>query len=103
MLPSMPSNASIAVVIATHDRPKYLDQCLASIAVQSEMPAQVIVIDDGSACDLSEINRRFERQLPLLWLRQPHGGVARARNHAASFVDAQWLCIMDDDDLMLPD
>jgi hypothetical protein len=99
----MPSSHPIAVVIATRDRPALLDRCLQSIAEQSELAGQVVVVDDGSAEPVDGVVARHAGALPITLVRQAHRGVAAARNAALTHVDRPWLCVMDDDDLMLPD
>lgn len=52
---------SISVVIPTYNRREDLDRCLQSVYNQSIAPAQVIVVDNGSAA-LSDIIAKWEEQ-----------------------------------------
>lgn len=90
------------VVIVTHNRLAFLKESIASVYLQTVQDFQLIVVDDGSedgtADYLASINEsRFT------YLRQEKAGIAAARNLAAEYVQADWVVIHDDDDIMLPD
>ncbi|MGH9354003.1 MAG: glycosyltransferase family 2 protein [Terriglobia bacterium] len=97
------SNASTAtsplysIIIAVCDDWMPLHHCLRSIAQQTNAPRfEVTIADDGSKQPAPEFIRDWESCYPLTIVRQPHAGVAAARNRGAQvskgsvwvFVDA---------------
>ena len=94
--------SAISVVIATRDRATWLAACLDSVARQTERPGAVVVIDDGSVDETPAVLAAFAEQLPLTVARSPSRGMAAARNLGTALTPTRYICVMDDDDLMLP-
>ncbi|MGA2346707.1 MAG: glycosyltransferase family 2 protein [Candidatus Sulfotelmatobacter sp.] len=70
-----------SVVIAVCNDWGPLEQCLRSLHEQTNPPGfEVIVADDGSAETAPESIRRWNGSYPLTVVRQPHAGIAAARN-----------------------
>jgi glycosyltransferase involved in cell wall biosynthesis len=70
-----------SVIIAVYNDWGLLDHCLHALAQQEKAPPfEVIVVDDGSAVPVPESIRLWSDRLPLTVLRQPHSGIAAARN-----------------------
>lgn len=61
------NEASVALIIVTHNSEKYIDKCMACIAKQTHHPRQIILVDSGSAnCDyLSSFNSNPSVQIVL--------------------------------------
>lgn len=67
----------ISVVVPCYNAGKYLDICLRSLFNQTVKPAEIIVVDDGSTDNSSEIASRY----PVRLLRHDvNRGIASARN-----------------------
>jgi glycosyltransferase involved in cell wall biosynthesis len=70
-----------SIVIAVCNDWGPLEQCLRSLHEQTNPPGfEVIVADDGSAEAAPESIRQWNGSYPLTILRQPHAGIAAARN-----------------------
>ena len=95
----------LSAIIPTRDRLALLQDCLATLAVQ-QMSAgdfEVIVIDDGSTCDLSPALDAFaESSTPVRLVRQEPSGLTTARNRGASEAVGSVLAYLDDDTLVSP-
>lgn len=91
---------AISVVIPLYDGAAFIGETLDSLAAQTEPPAEVIVVDDGSSDDGPDLVARH-RVRPLL-LHQDHAGVAVARNRGAVAASAPYVAFLDQDDLWLP-
>ena len=77
----------VTCVVPAYNASQTIDACLASLRAQrTDLPIEVIVVDDGSSDDTSVKARqwqdRFARlQMSLRVIQQPsNGGAARARN-----------------------
>jgi glycosyltransferase involved in cell wall biosynthesis len=90
------------LIITSYRRPDALASVFESIAVQTYIPDQVIVADDGSDCSIVEVFNRFKRNLPvsLCWQRDADFRAARARNLAISRVKGEHVIFIDGDCLL---
>jgi len=93
----------ISVVIPVYNRPGLVLRALASIKAQSHLPAQVIVVDDGSQDDTAQSARTWLAQNACFeWhvLTIPNGGPAAARNAGVSRIDDTfaYVAFLDSDD-----
>jgi len=89
---------SISVVIPTFERARELRLCLEGFRDQTlgAEEFEVIVVDDGSSCDLEPVVTAFPG-LQLEFRRSKHGGPSVARNIALDMARAPLLLLYDDD------
>lgn len=97
----LPPNPTIAVIIPTYNRASLLTQALDSVLDQTRCPDEVIVIDDGSSDGTVAILSRYGGQIRCY--RQANAGKPAALNRALERVRSDYVWIMDDDDVALPD
>ncbi len=94
--------SDIAVVIVSYNSGRYLQQCLESVAAQT-LPAQrVIVVDNASTDDSTDICARF----PFVELHRAGGnlGFARGNNVAVEMApDCRWIALLNPDAFAAPD
>ena len=86
-----------------------IDACLASLLAQrTDIPIEVIVVDDGSSDDTSMKAQRWQGrfarlQRSLRVIRQEsNGGAARARNAGIEQASYDWIVTCDADDTSRP-
>lgn len=94
---------TVSVLIRTRDRPRLLAEALESVARQSQPPLEVVVVNDGGE-PVSHILAGFARRLPIrpVTHASPHGRAAAA-NAGVVAAEGDWIALLDDDDLFLPD
>ncbi|GEM_PF-449969 len=91
----------VSVVVRTKDRPELLAEALASIAAETGLPLETVVVNDGGA-DVAGVLARFPRlRLRLVELR-PNRGRAAAANAGVEAASGRFVYFLDDDDLLLP-
>lgn len=93
-----------SIVIPTYNRQEDLGKCLSSILVQSVLPTEVIVVDDGSlpADFISDWREKFSQAgIDLVYYKKNHEierrGSSESRNKALDFVSNEIFFIFDDD------
>ncbi|MDY6948160.1 MAG: glycosyltransferase family 2 protein [Pseudomonadota bacterium] len=96
-----PAQASISVIVPTHNSARLLGESLDSILAQTLRPEQVIVVDDGSTDDTAAVVGRYKDRR-IQYIRQPHGGVARARNAGLEAARGEYLTFLDAGDRWRP-
>ena len=90
---------SISVIIPTFNRAKELRKCLEAMA-KMEFPVdrfELIIVDDGSSCDLGDVIHGFKDRLPIQLVRKENGGPASARNAGAAVAVGRYIAFTDDD------
>ena len=92
-----------SILVRTRERPAWLRQALASCAAQTYPRVEVIVVEDGSESARPVIDE-FATRLDVRY--HPTGtrvGRARAGNIAIEKSRGEWLCFLDDDDVLFAD
>lgn len=91
----------ISCIIPVRDGERHLAETLASVVSQTVAPAEVIVVDDGSTDRSAAIAASFG--VPVRLVRQPRGGVSRARNRGLDLAHGELIAFLDADDLFVAD
>jgi len=95
------ATSTISVVMPTHDRARFIGEALESISRQACQPIEVIVIDDGSTDETSEIVRRHALGPQIRYHREDRpGGASRARNIGVNLARGKLITFLDSDDLL---
>jgi glycosyltransferase involved in cell wall biosynthesis len=97
----------VSVIIPTFNRAKLLPKALACVAAQDYRPLQVVVVDAGSTDGTKEIipgqkAKLAEQGVELVFVSQPNGGPASARNRGFSLCGGSCIAFLDSDDLWMP-
>lgn len=91
-----------SVVIPLYNKVAYVQSAVRSVLAQSLPPLEVIVVDDGSTDGSAEAVLAIADPRVRL-VRQPNGGVSRARNHGISLARGDWVALLDADDWYHPE
>lgn len=98
--------APVSVVIPAYNAEATIGRALRSIAGQTLLPAEIIVVDDGSADATAETARALQPELEparLVVVTQPNAGAGAARNRAIAEATQSYLAFLDADDEWLPE
>jgi glycosyltransferase involved in cell wall biosynthesis len=95
-----PARISLAIVIPVYNGRRHLAETLQSCLGQVYPADEILVIEDGSPDPSQDI---VERLAGVRYIPKANGGVSSARNYGASLAAADWICFLDQDDLILPD
>ncbi|MGY8898400.1 MAG: glycosyltransferase family 2 protein [Paraglaciecola sp.] len=91
--------ADIAVVIPAYNCSQSILKALESIFMQSTLPKEVIIVDDGSQDDTQGVVEGSEYASRVTYVKQTNAGPSKARNNAISLATCEWLAFLDADDL----
>ncbi|MDB2562852.1 glycosyltransferase family 2 protein [Sulfurimonas sp.] len=86
---------NISVVIPTYNRYEFLKRALESVYAQTYTVSEVIVIDDGSTDETSQIQKEFPQ---INYIYQKNSGVSSARNLGIKNAMYEWIAFLDSDD-----
>ena len=101
MTPPQPDAASISVIVPTYNRAHYIEQCLDSLLAQTVPALEILVIDDGSTDDTAQRVARYAGRVTCI--SKPNGGKPSAVNLGLERARGEWIWVLDDDDVALPE
>jgi glycosyltransferase involved in cell wall biosynthesis len=94
-----------SVVIPLFDKGPYVRRAVDSVGAQTLLPAEVVVVNDGSRDDGAAVTRaaagRFP--VPLRVIDQPNHGVSAARNAGIAAARQPFVAFLDADDRWRPE
>lgn len=93
-------NIQFSILIPAFNREKYVGQAIDSVLSQSFPNYELLVVDDGSTDNTSQVLESYGTRIRVL--RQPNQGPEVARNKAAKLAEGKYLVLLDSDDLLLP-
>ena len=98
----MPRDAApVSVVMPAYNAEATVGRALASIAAQTLVPAEVIVVDDGSSDATADTARAMQDKMgaaKLIVVTQENKGAGAARNRAIAEATQPYLAFLDADD-----
>lgn len=94
------AECSISIIIPAYNVEKYLKAALDSIKEQTELPDEVILIDDGSTDGTLDVANSFEFPVPYQVVSIENGGQGNARNLGVSLASSEYVYFFDSDDLL---
>lgn len=92
-----------SVIIPTYNRADLLAKCLDSLVLQTYKDFEVLVCDDGSTDNTSQVVLSYSNCLEIKYFYQLNsGGPAGPRNSGISNAKYDWVCFLDADDYWYP-
>src|SRR5919112_6190031 len=89
----------VTVVIPCYNQAHFLGEAIESVLSQSYRNFEIIVVDDGSTDETSEVASRYEE---VRLIRQENRGLSGARNTGIRDSQGEFLVFLDADDKLLP-
>ena len=92
----------ISVVVTCYNHENYIEQCLRSIFKQTYRNIELIVLDDGSTDNSSEIIQEVLKESPFVTTFESHEniGVVRTRNKGLNLLNGDYFLFVDSDDFL---
>jgi len=94
---------AVSVIIPAYGHAEYILQTLDSVFLQTFTDYEVIVINDGSPDNTGEVLRPLVEEGRIRYFEHANQGVASTRNFGISQAKGEFIALLDDDDLWLPD
>jgi len=96
---------AVSVVIPCYGQAEFLPFAVSSVVMQSYTDWEIVIVDDGSPDNTAEVATRLAARAPdraIRLVRQPNGGLARARNAGISAARGRYIVPLDADDGLDP-
>ncbi len=90
-------NSLVTCIIPAFNREKYIAEAIDSVLDQTYGNIEIIVIDDGSTDNTSEIVKSFNSKVKYFY--QPNSGASAARNSGILKAAGDFISFLDSDDL----
>ena len=88
---------TISVIVAVFNGAKTLQQCIDSVANQTYLNNELIVIDGGSADGTVDILKNNSNKITF-WTSEPDNGIYHAWNKGLTKSKGDWICFLGADD-----
>lgn len=93
----------VSVIIPVYNSSKHIKECLESVINQTYKNIEIIVVDDASSDNSTEIIKNLnDPRINIIQLKQ-NLGVARARNKGIEIATGDYICFLDSDDYWILD
>lgn len=94
---------AVSVIIPCYNAQQYLAETLDSVLTQTELPVEVVCIDDGSDDGTPDILRAYaQKDVRVTVIRQINKGQSTARNVGMGESRGEFILFLDSDDLLAP-
>lgn len=95
----MASTPLFSIIILVYNSAKTIRECLESIITQSFPDFEVIIVNDGSTDETTEIVKSFSENDPRIKLYSfPNSGVSETRRRGISLATGEYILQVDSDD-----
>lgn len=95
---------TFAVIVPIFNGEEFLDDCILSILSQSRIPDEIIIVNDGSTDNTSNLIKKWiEKNRNIRTVSTSNRGVSAARNLGASLATSDYIFLLDVDDQWLPE
>lgn len=93
----------ISVIVPIYKTEAYLDRCVSSIAEQTYLDLEIILVDDGSPDNCPQLCDAWaERDGRIRVIHKENGGLSDARNAGLAAANGAYICFVDGDDWIEP-
>ncbi len=92
----------VSVVIPCYNQAHFLSEAIESVLSQSYPRFEIVVVDDGSTDNTSEVASSYPPEKVRL-VRQENRGLSAARNAGLAESKGEYVVFLDADDRLLPD
>jgi len=98
--------SDVSVVIPAYNAESFITDALDSILRQTLLPAEVIVVNDGSrdrtAHTIEQWIQQHQPAYPVHLINQENKGIAATRNQGIQRASSTWIAFLDADDVFEP-
>lgn len=94
---------NISVIVPVYNVERYLEDCIKSILLQQFQDIELILVDDGSSDNSSQICSSYaKKDRRVRFIRRLKEGVSSARNYGIEIAKGNYIAFVDADDTVEP-
>jgi GT2 family glycosyltransferase len=93
---------TVSVITPYYNGADYIGPTIESVRAQTLTAWEHVIVDDGSPGDVIRVLQPYLEEPRVRFIRQPHGGQAKARNHGARICSplSRYFLFLDQDDVL---
>lgn len=101
----MGKSPTLTILTTTYNRSHLLGRCFESLCNQISKDFEWLIIDDGSTDDTEAVVQQYKKTagFPIRYFRKENGGKHTALNFSHPYIRGQYVLMLDDDDILVPD
>ncbi len=90
----------VSIIVPIYNAEQWIRTCIES-ALNQNVDFELLLIDDGSTDDSSEICQEYARKFSQVkYFRKENGGVSDSRNYGIKKATGEWITFLDADDYL---
>jgi GalNAc5-diNAcBac-PP-undecaprenol beta-1,3-glucosyltransferase len=93
----------VSIIMTTYNRSKLLVRAVDSVLNQSYKNIDLIIVDDGSTDDTSEVLKKYTDSRIRVFKHEVNRGATSAKNTGLKQITGEWFTTFDSDDEMVPE
>lgn len=93
----------VSIITPTRNYGHLIGETLRSVGAQTGCDFEVVLVDDGSTDDTSDVIATFDDQILINRLRTEGIGASAARNAGLDIARGDFVMFLDADDILMPD
>lgn len=98
---AMQSYPLVSVIIDNYNYDRFISNAIDSVLHQTYKNVEIIVVDDGSTDNSQDVIQSYGNQVTAIF--KQNGGIASALNAGFAVSKGEIVCLLDADDLFLPE
>ncbi|MEQ9400306.1 MAG: glycosyltransferase [Longimicrobiales bacterium] len=92
----------VSVLVPTYNRAHYIGATLRTLLGQTQPPAEIVIVDDGSTDNTADVVAEFDHP-SIRYISSTNAGCTAARQKAMDHASCDWIAFCDSDDLWEPE
>lgn len=103
-LEPLPDSPLVSILMPNYNYGRYIGEAIESVLRQTYPHWELIICDDGSTDNSCEVVKRYQdKDSRIKLIQKENGGMASALNVAYRESKGDIICLLDSDDIFLPD
>lgn len=98
----IPSSSQISIIMPTYNGERFIRKSIDSVLAQTFKDFELIIINDGSNDNTSEIIKRYSDKRIVYLENKKNQGVPKARNKGINVAGGKYIAYCDHDDIYYP-
>lgn len=100
----MHSNPLVSVIVPCYNHEQYVEQCIRSIKGQTYANIELIVIDDGSSDNSSNVIAGLKSEYDFIFESKANEGLTKTLNYAINkYASGKYISLLASDDYWVPE
>ncbi|MDR2557142.1 MAG: glycosyltransferase [Bacteroidales bacterium] len=97
-----PEAIHFSVIVPVYNRPDEIEELLSSLAHQTDMDFDIVIVDDGSTLKCEDVCKKYANRLNINYFFKPNSGRSETRNYGIERATGNYFIVFDSDCIVPP-